>query len=100
MSSPSIIEGEINLQDVRLILEKFQSRLQRLIETDAQEKAERDEQRGLFIEEAKKYVRELHGYSDKIEEDLKTLIASGELLDIICEHDNYLDKYQKLLIDA
>ena len=55
MSSPSIIEGEIKLQDVRLILEKFQSRLQRLIETDAQEKAERDEQRGLFIEEAKKY---------------------------------------------
>jgi hypothetical protein len=42
----------------------------------------------------------LHGYSDKIEEDLKTLIASGELLDIICEHYNYLDKYQKLLIDA
>ena len=55
MSSVPIEEGAIDWEQVRTVIVQLRSKMQMLIDTDAQENAERDEQRGLFIEEAKKY---------------------------------------------
>ncbi len=100
MSSVPIEEGEINLEEVRHVIEIFRSKMQMLIDKDAQENTERDTKRGLFIEDVNNYVMELHQFSDKIEGNLKALIVSDELLDSICEDDYYLEKYEKLLIDV
>ena len=100
MSSVPIEEGAIGWEQVRTVIVELRSKMQMLIATDTQENAERDTKRGLFIEEVNSYVTELHKISDKIEGELKGLIASGELLNSICENDNYLEKYEQLLIDA
>jgi hypothetical protein len=100
MSSAPIEEGAMDWEQVRTVIENMRLKMKILIDTDAQENTERDKKRGLFIEEVGSYVKELHDRSDKIEGELKGLRASGELLSSICEHDNYLEKYEQLLISA
>ena len=99
MSSVPIEEGAMDWETVRPMIVQMRSKMQMMINKDAQENAERDTERGLFIEQVNDFVKELHQISDKIEGEFKGLIASGELLQGVCERDGYLDQYTNIIGD-